>query len=157
MTNYLASRDTATCYAPTRSTWDWGKGVSGHDYRLGSVGLLRMRGPVNASFSAIALGGVVQFWKAQNSVLNAVGRKCETIQQRTTFQQSCTWQSPSKAGCRGWKHQWMLRIRAHLTLQWTRMRRSRSIACCLRNASSVILHLCKYASDGLVAWERHSH
>ena len=46
----------------------------------------------NTSFSAVALGCTAQCVKESKPVLNAVSRKCETVQ-RAAFPPSCSWQS----------------------------------------------------------------
>ena len=46
-----------------------GKRVSGCDCTLNSMGLVRMCGSVNTSFSAMALDSVAQFLKESNSIL----------------------------------------------------------------------------------------
>ena len=62
--------------------------------RPDSVDLLRVCRPVNTSFSAVALGCTAQCVKESKPVLNAVSRKCETIQ-RAAFPPSCSWRSQS--------------------------------------------------------------
>ena len=44
------------------------------------VDQVRVCRPVNISFSAMALNSVAPFLKDSNSILNAISRKCETIQ-----------------------------------------------------------------------------
>ena len=123
--------------------------MSGDDYRLGSVGLLRMRGPANASFSAIALGGVVQFSKAQNSVLNAVSRgRCFSRVVLGRVRQKLAVEAGNISEC----------CESRLMLRYNGRESDGHVHWLLfLHASSVILHHCKYTSDGLVALERHSH
>ena len=124
-----------------------GKSVSGGDSRR------CVCRPVNTSFSAVALGCTAQCVKESKPVLNAVSRKCETVQ-RAASPPTC---SQSKVGCSSWKHQWVCkqRLAPHYSDENPTVA---FIGCSLRmRRHTVILHHSKYTSNSLVASTEHNY
>ena len=123
--------------------------------------------PVNTSFSAVALGCTAQCVKESKPVLNAVSRKCETVQ-RAAFPPTCSWRMQSvKSRLQQLETSVSLQTEARSTLQGNQTvafigcsgnQTVAFIGCSLRmRRHAVILHHCKYTSNSLVASTEHNY